>query len=885
MKIVNSGIQNSNIFLKKLFNKTISSKFARRLYKPALTIVGLQIIALPLIIHYNRPTIKYALGIHSRNDLFSIFDRKVSNLKDYKSYLGDILKATFGNESLDRVDLNINIRNISRIKPLQCSKNGMRSKCREKIWAKAFLNSNGNSFDVRLRQKGTRSLHHTNLDFKKMSLRVNVKGENRFYGMSEFAIQIPPIRGYDTELLAAKALERENIITPRHRYISFYINGEYVGIRHLEEIVSKELIESKKRRYGPVFELNKDYGDDYFTSRFQLRDPKDWSAADGKLAKQAITILELSKQNKAILFKYFDIPKWSKYMAFMDIFQTFHGTEASSVKYFLDPTRGLIEPILWDGHIDKWNKNTRLSDIAYNFSSQKECSLNLIGSIHAVDVCNQINWYQLFFGTRNKINQDFYINYFRSLEEISSKEYEEVILKLMWNDLSVERGNLYKGLWRSDEFHRMGPTPYIGSWHRISSRIKQIREEVSFARKIEPLISYETSNSRLIHVLNQHSRLPQILNIRCQDNESNPIVLIKGKQTKFDLSQLGGRCNASNSYYTLDNFENIINITSNYSIEYSLQKKLNNLSKNKIKTSDKYIFNGGDKVIFHKDTDINLDKIIFEPGSSICIDRGATLTLSAPTIQFKSDPILGHVTIQNCDDKGGSLIIENSDVLIDKLYVSRLTAPSLDLKALYGGINIINSNVSFQHININESRSEDGINFINSLVKGSILNASNIISDAVDSDNSVLNLEHVKCINISNDCIDFSFSLANIGEVYAYYVKDKVISLGENSLVNVRNFNANKSEMGLVSKDKSTLTVNEASFSDVNLPIVSFVKKPEFGDPIVNLLKVNKGTLRQSLIAHESSVFLGDEQLDSNYSSIEILNKLYGNQFGVKTIR
>ena len=180
MKIVNSGLSKSNLFLRKLLNKALSSKLSVSLYKPALTIVGLQIITLPLIIHYNRPTLKYALGINSRYDLFSNLDSKISNINDYKSYFGDILKSTFGQSSLDSVDLSINIQNISKIKPLQCSKKEITPKCRVKRWANASLNSKGDSFRVKIRQKGTRRLHHTNLDFKKMSLRVNVKGERHF---------------------------------------------------------------------------------------------------------------------------------------------------------------------------------------------------------------------------------------------------------------------------------------------------------------------------------------------------------------------------------------------------------------------------------------------------------------------------------------------------------------------------------------------------------------------------------------------------------------------------------------------------------------------------------------------------------------------------------
>ena len=113
-----------------------------------------------------------------------------------------------------------------------------------------------------------------------------------------------------------------------------------------------------------------------------------------RLSHPALEIDAAKSSNK----KYFDVNKWATYMAFMDAFQTLHGTEPSSVKFYLNPINGLIEPVFWDGHFDKWHRNTRLSDIAFNYSSENECSQHLRGSIHAVNVCNVSNWYKLLFG-------------------------------------------------------------------------------------------------------------------------------------------------------------------------------------------------------------------------------------------------------------------------------------------------------------------------------------------------------------------------------------------------------------------------------------------------------------------------------------------------------
>ena len=92
--------------------------------------------------------------------------------------------------------------------------------------------------------------------------------------MEEFSIQSPIIRNYTLEAMAAKSLKRENIITPKHKYIRLFINGEYLGVRHLEETVSRELIEANQRRYGPVFSLDETISTVYENAEFDLADKK-----------------------------------------------------------------------------------------------------------------------------------------------------------------------------------------------------------------------------------------------------------------------------------------------------------------------------------------------------------------------------------------------------------------------------------------------------------------------------------------------------------------------------------------------------------------------------------------------------------------------------------
>ena len=158
-------------------------------------------------------------------------------------------------------------------------------------WFKGKLSYKNKLFNVKLRSKGDRDIHYR--DFKNMSFKADIKGKERLNGMEEFSIQTPMIRNYTTELLAAEVLRKENIIAPRNHYMKFYINGEYKGIRHIEEGFTKELIEFNKKRYGPIFFRRNNF-QKLQGSIFDLYD-SDLNQKQSNLANQARTILEESK--------------------------------------------------------------------------------------------------------------------------------------------------------------------------------------------------------------------------------------------------------------------------------------------------------------------------------------------------------------------------------------------------------------------------------------------------------------------------------------------------------------------------------------------------------------------------------------------------------------
>jgi len=92
-------------------------------------------------------------------------------------------------------------------------------------------------------------LDHVSSD--KWSLRIELKSD-KLFGMSVFSIQSPKTRGMLWEWLVLATARREGVLAPRADFVNVVLNGHPAGVYYLEEHFSKEMLESQKRREGPI---------------------------------------------------------------------------------------------------------------------------------------------------------------------------------------------------------------------------------------------------------------------------------------------------------------------------------------------------------------------------------------------------------------------------------------------------------------------------------------------------------------------------------------------------------------------------------------------------------------------------------------------------------
>ena len=180
---------------------------------------------------------------------FSIFE-----IDDYLKIKLKLLKFILIKNKLENISIEIDQKNIYKLE-LQRS-NRLSGNNTDKEFASAKIKTNKKKYDIKLRVKGDRLIHWREKD--KTSYKVDIKGEDRIWGLEEFSIQKPITRNYMYEFIFHRLLKESGLISLKYFFVNVSINDNKQGIYAVEEGFSKELIERNKKRNGPIFGLDEE---------------------------------------------------------------------------------------------------------------------------------------------------------------------------------------------------------------------------------------------------------------------------------------------------------------------------------------------------------------------------------------------------------------------------------------------------------------------------------------------------------------------------------------------------------------------------------------------------------------------------------------------------
>ena len=169
----------------------------------------------------------------------------INNFSELFNYIPMAISGTLKINSYPKIEVQMKHKQILKV----FSKNNKKAEGKANI----ILMDDNKTYKATVRTKGERDIH--NETFDRSSLRVNMSGSDRLFGLDKFSIQHPIMRGYTWEFLVGRLMSQLQILTLSNNLINYYFNGEKRGIYVIEEVPSNRTLERQGRKAGPIFGL------------------------------------------------------------------------------------------------------------------------------------------------------------------------------------------------------------------------------------------------------------------------------------------------------------------------------------------------------------------------------------------------------------------------------------------------------------------------------------------------------------------------------------------------------------------------------------------------------------------------------------------------------
>lgn len=255
----------------------------------------------------------------------------------------------------------------------------------------ALIKLDGRDYKAKVRYRGD-SLNHW--AFPQKSWRVKLTRGKSYKGMQYFNLYQPRTQNQLSEQLSYEMADRMGgILSPRAFYTHFRLNRRFDGIRMFLEQVNEDFLTARGRLPGDILVGDITTEDIYNESMharkvlFGPQDAKNWETISLNLdqgtadvavtehptMKALLTVLNSPMSVEAFekeVVKYIDIESTLRYMALLEIVGSMHIDATHNHKWYLDPSSGVLSPIVWDPLAYLWGDRPGI-DLDHNLLFRK----------------------------------------------------------------------------------------------------------------------------------------------------------------------------------------------------------------------------------------------------------------------------------------------------------------------------------------------------------------------------------------------------------------------------------------------------------------------------------------------------------------------------------
>lgn len=758
-------------------------------------------------------------------------------------------------------------------------------------WVKGFAFWDSLQMRVELRLKGDWLDH---LYGKKWSFRVKLKQKAVWKRMRVFSLQNPMARVGVNEWMAHQIFISESLLTTRYGFIPLTFKGKNLGLYAYEDHFTKQLVESQLKREGPILRFVEDaiwdtrtYDEtgkrnNKETAYFEAAAIKPFSFS--KIMEDSTKLQQyIIAQNLLYQYKYnlksaseiFNVESLAKFFAFADVFYARHGIIWHNLRFYFNPVLCKLEPIAYDCFSDLGLHDSK-GRVIYGYLNDHKKVLDR----------------REFFMTRYLFNDSlFALQYIKYLKEFSSITYLD----------SVSKQYLTKALYLDSLVQLELPEEKFDT-AVLFSNAKFVRQEVQqfekdYFKRIKNNESWSNDSliERQLDTVLENKFIPNLINCYLQEvtkdslkflvksNFPDTLVLLGvGKNRKIITGFIipnpklnpGGHNSSEKSFTVERTIANYLFLTRQNGNEiitkeiFSWPKPTGDdtpyqmlVAENKLKANKNYTIKNKD-IVFSKG-DVTIDEPILIPtGYKVYISSGTQIDLidSAMIISYspvfingtKKDPVV--IKSSDFTANGFTVLQAKGRSKLNNVRFENLNTLNYKSWTLTGALTFYESDVDLDNVTFYRNQCEDALNIVRSDFNLTNSTFNYIFGDAFDSDFSKGLVEDVKFTNIGNDAIDFSGSKILINRTSISGAEDKGISGGEDSHLEVRNCFIEKANIGIASKDLSTLEVFDTKIVDCNYGLVLLQKKPEYGPAEISLENVDIINAKTEQLIEKGSV-------------------------------
>jgi len=782
----------------------------------------------------------------------------------------------------------------------------------------AVITVDGKRMNASVRLRGNQ-LDHVSGD--KWSLKVYLKQGARINGVRRFSLQAPYTRSFQSEAIIADAMRSVGVLAPRIDYINLMINGERIGIMQMTEEFDAPLLESQGRRFGPLLQLDDSHTwemvrttERYARTSNQTSDqnsgePFDQSAwwnlystwrsanpkAYGKYSKRkksedlnaALSQWMAFTDNKAGPSDIFDIDAFVDFYIVCEYFAAHNLAQWPNTRLHYNTLTARFEPIAYDADLNfQPLHNAPLTclnprnELARTLMQDDTFATHWVKRITELDNKIASEQFAGFIAERDRYYRSILAADYPSLPAFDfkmAKRQCQRLCGLSIDDFAVPTSSR-KPLPEAASIPLNELPPFVkayigederGSFLTLHNRIH--------ANVVVSSLTYENRiNEQLVPLIGRSET--------DQNKTANSATQLPVNLSSMQApgAATGRRIEIPNAILTEeDNLSlqvEVVGLGTQHTVLKPLPlpqhteiprpiKMATLLQRYSFLTLDEsgkslQIATGSwtidDLVILPRDIDLNINagtQLLFAPNAGLVLQGDLTVrgTTAAPVLFDAADEASGWYGIFS-HGADHQLSIQHATINATRGF----EIPGWRQPA---GLLFHRANVELDNLNVTNSCAKDAINLIRSKVTINHLQISNSCSDALDIDASTGTLSALQLQQSGGDLLDFSESTVSLTKGVFSGAGDKAISVGEASAVEISEVDISDSTIGLAVKDLSDVKINQADFASLDIGVMAFQKKAEYGPAVIMGHELQIDAVQQYVLEESSAITLDGKEL------------------------